>query len=478
MSLTPYKRLLPSNYDDNVEEPRHNSVVPKKKLPNPRQVALDMFRHKETVSIWTKYFVIFGQFVAHDLSHILPCLKSDTCAPGCAKECLCHNAHKDRDCYNIPIPKYDYYNTDQTCMPVARSSPSVRDFECSLGPREQLNFITHWLDLSQLYGSFNDKARSLRTLVDGTLKSNIAANGREILPLGSNQTATCNNRYKPAASVHSAFECYNTGDTRTEHNVWLSGIQTVFLREHNKVARELKNINPHWNDETLYQVARRIVTAEYQNIVYAEYLPSTVGPQLSALYKLPTLKYGYFTGYKSKLYPQIINEFTTAAFRFGHAIIPETSFLADHDFKMHRNYGHRPLDYFLFNDELYNNSMSDTLRGILVGASYDAWPQSNKVLGDWLFNGLFSTGRRWSLPALNIHRGRDHGIPSYNRYRKLCGLREAKKFEEFGDYMSKETISKLKQLYPSPADVDLWVGVVSEFPVKGGIVGPTGGCKF
>ena len=43
-------------------------------------------------------------------------------------------------------------------------------------------------------------------------------------------------------------------------------------------------------------------------------------------------------------------------------------------------------------------------------------------------------GKRFSgmdLVALNIQRGREHGIPGYNNYRELCKLRRAKTFADF-----------------------------------------------
>ena len=38
------------------------------------------------------------------------------------------------------------------------------------------------------------------------------------------------------------------------------------------------------------------------------------------------------------------------------------------------------------------------------------------------------------LFSINIQRGRDQGVPGYNKWRELCGLRKFKSFKEFGNY--------------------------------------------
>ena len=40
------------------------------------------------------------------------------------------------------------------------------------------------------------------------------------------------------------------------------------------------------------------------------------------------------------------------------------------------------------------------------------------------------------LKALDVQRGRDHGLPSYNDLRNFCGLPRATKWEDFSDHIS------------------------------------------
>jgi peroxidase len=137
-----------------------------------------------------------------------------------------------------------------------------------------------------------------------------------------------------------------------------------------------------------------------------------------------------------------------------------------------------PISHYLFNNELYRESMDDIIRGALVDWSYGANAQVNEYLQDRLFDGIFKKdSKRWSLPALNIQRGRDHGLPGYNRYREKCGLNRAYEFEDF-DNIPSNVVEKWKSLYASPDDVDLFVGLFSEFPIKNALVGPTAGCKL
>ena len=99
-------------------------------------------------------------------------------------------------------------------------------------------------------------------------------------------------------------------------------MHTLFLREHNRVARKLGEINPQWEDETLFQESRRIVVAEWQHIVYNEWLPILLGQENMNRFGLYPLTKGFSNSYKTNFDPRIKNSFAAAAFRIGHTMIP------------------------------------------------------------------------------------------------------------------------------------------------------------
>ena len=65
--------------------------------------------------------------------------------------------------------------------------------------------------------------------------------------------------------------CYLLGDVRVNENPNLAIMHTLFVREHNRIAKELKDLNSQWSDEILFQETKRIVNAQYQYITYNEW---------------------------------------------------------------------------------------------------------------------------------------------------------------------------------------------------------------
>jgi cell shape-determining protein MreC len=82
--------------------------------------------------------------------------------------------------------------------------------------------------------------------------------------------------------VTTCTACLFAGDVRVNQNPQLTVFQILQLREHNRLARELARLNPHWDDERLYQEARKIAIAEHQAVTYNEWLPLILGQLLQA----------------------------------------------------------------------------------------------------------------------------------------------------------------------------------------------------
>lgn len=131
-----------------------------------------------------------------------------------------------------------------------------------------------------VYGSSQAELDGLRTGQDGLLKSTLSAEGKELLPLRpSCSDPTCYYAGIKFALLVVLTWCiiFLQGDERAQENPQLATFHTLMMREHNRLARALKTLNPDWDDETLFQEARRIVIAEIQHITYSEYLPALLG---------------------------------------------------------------------------------------------------------------------------------------------------------------------------------------------------------
>lgn len=140
--------------------------------------------------------------------------------------------------------------------------------------KEQMNQITHWLDSSNIYGSGNPDFQNkfpefVRLFQDGLLNTTKGDDGLDHLPIRTGK-ADCGLKNSPGG-------CPQAGDVRSFEQPGLFGMHTLWVREHNRIAKELKELNPSWDDNRLFQEARRIVNAEYQHIIYKEWLPILLG---------------------------------------------------------------------------------------------------------------------------------------------------------------------------------------------------------
>jgi peroxidase len=201
--------------------------------------------------------------------------------------------------------------------------------DCSLGYADQLNQITHFLDNSNVYGSTMEDHKELRQYRDGRLKTDQFYKATEN---NNNNGETNTIKSKGLLPVQNADVgdectepergtfCFNAGDLRVNEMIGLTVTHLLWFREHNRLAGILKGLNSHWNDERIFIESRRILNAQYQHIIYNEWLPIIVGRTYMEVYGILPQANGYLK-YDDSIEPGVSNAFSAAAFRMGHSLI-------------------------------------------------------------------------------------------------------------------------------------------------------------
>lgn len=118
--------------------------------------------------------------------------------------------------------------------------------------------------------------------------------------------------------------------------------------------------------------------------------------------------------------------------------------------------------------------IDNVIRGLLVQPSQSIDKEVDDEIWNKLFRGSAKNG--FDIVALNIQRGRDHGLPSYNKFRQLCNLTKLTSFAYLKSLTPQDVPGKLAQVYASVDDIDLYIGGLFEIPSKGASVGPIVSC--
>ncbi|XP_077969195.1 salivary peroxidase/catechol oxidase-like [Styela clava] len=473
-------RLLPAEYSDSRGKPRSNGVFGK--LPLPRSVSNALKESEKSFSSEVSHLhVVFGQLVVHDIV-LTTAIKNED---GTDLDCDCDRPKKD--CINIGLPEGDIQKTkaNRKCMKLSRSKIAIGVEGCTFAQREQINAITSALDLTFIYGKTEKETKELRDPASNTgelkMVENPASASRKNLPNQDQLKEAVSKTMDCPVKIHTPKDipCFVAGDVRSNENPGLVSLITIWARYHNYVARNVKLVNMGWDSDEVFNVARRIVSAIYQSIVYREYLPLLLGPEWMQIFDLkPVDGFGFWDGYDPEYNLAIANEFATAAFRYGHSRVAANLSRPNSFFKR-GTIPDIPLAGTFFTNDHQLEKRGGGAGAILRGFIMDKAEKTDPTLVDALRNQLFTElGDKFGkdLFAINIQRGRDHGLPGYNKYRTICGLPKANSFSDLSDEIPKKIISGLKRVYQSVDDIDLFPGGLSEKPVKGGQVGPTFAC--
>ena len=461
---TPFRRLLPAYYEDGVEVPKgraqangclksfcngpFSAPVPSARLASSLIVGDDQV---STEKPFTHMVMQWGQFLDHDLDFAVEMPHEEAC-----ESCSIVD-----DCEPIHIPPGDKVfgggkgsTKDGKCINFRRSVP-VCTTSSRLEPREQINGPTSYLDGSQIYGSTQKRNRRVRKTNSpkGLLKS-----PNRLLPLTFVQEEC-------GPVPHGGKGCFLAGDGRVNEQVGLTTMHTLFVLEHNRIARRLKRINPRWSGERVYQEARKIVGAVLQKITYEDYLPKVIGPNTFKTVVRP------HSGYKDNVDATIPNSFATAAYRYGHSLInPTFDRYTTNRYERGPNKKLNLLDSFFSMAVFRQTDIGAVLRGLVTQFALRNDENVNSVLTNQLFR------MQLDLGALNVQRGRDHGLPVYGAWTSYC--RTLFPTLPRAEIRSEKTFWRFFNAYGSPEVSDLFLAGLAEKRIPDSLLGPTFACIF
>lgn len=230
-----FLRLLDADYADERSQPRTSTSS--HALPEPELIIKTL---QDSIDDDTEHPHItamlpaWGQLIAYDMVEItslatnFKCCRNQTTAPSVS------SADEIDQCY---------VRSGSECREYKRSAPSIEPGNCQFEQREQMNAASSFIDGSGLYGSTEKDFESLRTYRSGKV------------------------------DIRACPRCTESGAVGALH--------TILLKEHNRIATILSDLNPTWSDSTLFLEARRAVIAEIQHITYNEFLPIILGQQLT-----------------------------------------------------------------------------------------------------------------------------------------------------------------------------------------------------
>ena len=427
---TVYLRVTTPNYADGVSRMVAG--------PSPRYISNRVFNDagqnlfsENDVSQWGW---VWGQFVDHDIG-----LRDETPAESAP----------------IPFDPHDpleAFANDLGAMGFARTPAATGTGVTS--PRQQTNTVSGYLDGSAVYGIDSTRLEWLREgPVDGDLTNNASP---LLLPGGYLPRADARGNPVSAPSMDLFGGLAGTpqaariaGDVRANENVALLAVQTLFAREHDRIVAALPSF---LSEEEKFQIARRVVGAEIQFITYTEFLPA-LGVVLDP-----------YHGYESAVDAGVSNEFATVGYR-GHSMVhgqfdvrfrPGTFSAAQLNAFRAQGIGMRkedgqtslqiPLTVAFGNPDLLSQvGLGRVLRSLSQERQYRNDEQIDNALRSVLFQvpspGMASPSACGQpvvqpgcytavqdLGAIDIARGRDHGMPSYNDLRRAYGLSPRRSF--------------------------------------------------
>jgi len=303
--------------------------------------------------------------------------------------------------------------------------------------REQITIGTFYLDMETVYGTNEDHSSNIyRSGEKGKLK----VNDHDIYPQDQNDN-------------------FIRADGRTGNNYILFALTMVFHRLHNKLCDAIWNLDNNLTDDQIFNGARNLNTAIFQHIVYDEYLPLLIGQE----------RVGDYPGYDPTRNPAVYNEFTSAVFRYGHGTLTEkiNKLVPNSEkVKIDGKSGSRFNSDAVFTETNMETTSQTVTKMRSVHVVDEVRDRVRRLGGKTVLVDVIS---------LDVQRGRDHGLPTYGQIREdlaQYGISPISSFDGFTPDAAKN--QQLEDLYGTPNNMDLIIGILGEPNVENSNLGEVG----
>jgi Animal haem peroxidase len=324
---------------------------------------------------------------------------------------------------------------------------------------------SHQIDLGQLYGLHRVETHALRTMSEerelrGRLKWVTDANGEIYAPKLYGPNGEKKTEFKslpdpilfgqfleqqtPQRAAQVRADIFAFGGERTNTTPFTAMVNTLFLREHNRLADILAEANPTWDDERVFQTARNINIVQLIKIVIEDYINHISGylfkftAEPSVAWKARWNRPNWITGEFNLIYR-------------WHSMVPNEFVIEGQ---------HVPAE-----NTLYDNSylLNVGLARLAASASLD---RAREL-------GLLNTApvlMKMRLERQSMKQCRENGIATYNDYRERFRFPRVTKFNQITGNPKK--LLALSSQYSHPDEIEFYVGLLAEDPLPGVAVPP------
>lgn len=300
------------------------------------------------------------------------------------------------------------------------------------------NTSNHEIDLCQVYGLKRQVTSMLRSHQGGKLQSQMI-NGEEYPCCFYDAHGTPKDEFKDVPILFPEWldparklRLFAMGVERANVQIGYVMMNTLFLREHNRVCDILAREHPDWDDERLFQTARNILIVLVIKIVVEEYI-NHITPY-NFKFRLDATAFPNERWYRQNW---MSVEFSLV-YRW-HGLVPDRLRVAGREY---------PAAETLFNNDL--------LTEIGLGQAFE--DASLQPAGEI---SLFNTPNFLiDVERASIALARETRLASYNDYREFCRWPRVTSFDQISG--NPEVQQALKRLYGHVDNVEFYVGLFAE----------------